>query len=261
MLKLFLKSAEICLMQPIRLFLQVFSVGLISVLYAGPEVYDPLSPFKKANSLQVRPSSETVLSGAATQTAEFTYEGGVLIKADYVGPKKAYYGATVYEYDKGQLIHERLLDPNGAIVEDIRYIYVKGRLDKTAIEDIKAGVQIEWHYFYDKEGKLIAGKRYNGKKLTESFKMVTVNDKTAQHIYSEKGELTAKVETVYEEGLLKLRIKTGLTGAKYAEYRYDEQKRLIEIQFHETVRGTKTLVKKHQFDYSLQKASSYTLNK
>jgi hypothetical protein len=57
---------------------------------------------------------------------------------------------------------------------------------------------------------------------------------------------------IYENGLLRHRIKTGLTGARYAEYRYNDKNMLIEIIFHDTVRGEKTLVKKHHFEYSLQ---------
>lgn len=242
----------------IRLLL---SMGLSGYAYAGPEIYDPLAPYKKRNTLAVRPSSETVSKGGSTETAKFTYENGLLMKAEYVGPKKAYFGATTFEYENGQLVREKLIGPGGSLAEDIRYVYRKDRLEKTLIEDVRGNAHIEWHYSYDKEGNLIGGKRFNGKKITESFKLVATAGVSVQHIYNEKGELTAKVETAFENGLLKQRVKTGLTGARYAEYRYDAENRLSEIIFHETVRGEKILVKKHQFDYSMQKSTSYTLSK
>ena len=64
-------------------------------------------------------------------------------------------------------------------------------------------------------------------------------------------ELPATLSPALLNGLLRQRVKTGLTGARYAEYRYNQKQQLVEIIYHETVRGEKTFVKKHLFDYSL----------
>lgn len=232
--------------------LSVLLTGWYQSISAGPEIFDPLEVYKKPNTLQQKPASETVTAGATTETARFTYEGNLLVKAEYFGAKNIPAGYTTYEYEKGLLVFERLFDAAGLIAEEIRYEYKKDKLEKSVIKDLRGNAQIEWHYSYDKEGKLAGGKRLLDRKATESFKIVHGTSGYAQHIYNTKGELTSKVEMIYENGLLRHRIKTGLTGARYAEYRYNDKNMLIEIIFHDTVRGEKTLVKKHHFDYSLQ---------
>ena len=173
------------------------------------------------------------------------------MRADYFGQKSAPAGYSLYAYEKGMLAREQLFDAAGNLTEDIQYKYRKDKLDKSLINDVRGGTKIEWHYLYDKEGKLVGGKRFIDKKATESFKLVPGTAGISQQIYNAKGELTSKVDSVFENGLLRHRMKTGLTGAKYAEYKYNEKKQLIEIIYHETVRGEKTFVKKHQFEYSL----------
>ncbi len=229
----------------------IFMVGFTPVLMAGPEVYDPLEAYKRQNNLGSRPVSETVTQGTVNETAKFKYEAGLLVRADYFGHKNVPAGYSLYAYEKGVLMHEQLFDAAGSLAEDIRYQYKKDKLEKSLINDIRGNARIEWQYLYDKEGNLVGGKRIIDKKGTESFKMVRSPSGVAQHIYNAKGELTSKVESVFENGLLRYRMKSGLTGAKYAEYRYNDKKQLIEILYHETIRGEKTFVKKHHFDYSL----------
>jgi hypothetical protein len=225
--------------------------GLTTSITAGPEIYDPLEAYKKNNTLSSRPVIETVTQGNTNETAKFKYENNLLVRTDYFGNKNIPAGYSLYEYDKGVLVREQLFDAAGNLTEEIRYQYRKDRLDKSLINDIRGNVRIEWQYTYNKEGKLVAGKRVIANKATESFKIVASPIGVSQHIYNVKGELTSKVESVFENGLLRSRMKTGLTGARYAEYKYNAKQQLIEIIFHETVRGEKTFVKKHHFDYSL----------
>jgi len=230
------------------------TVGLTSALMAGPEIFDPLEAYKKLNTFATRPATETVTAGNATDTAEFHYKDNLLVRANYfrlAANKKIVTGHTLYAYENNRLVREQLYDAADHLAEDIELIYKKERLDKTLIHDIRGNVKIEWRYVYDKAGKLIAGKRIVDKKTTESFRLQATPKGVLQNIYNAKGELTSRVESLFENGLLTTRIKSGLTGARYAEYRYNANKQLIEILYHETVRGEKTFVKKHQFEYSL----------
>lgn len=238
-------------MRPFTFAVTLFFAGLPSALLAGPEIFDPLEVYKKANTLSEHPKAEVVTQGTTTESAKFRYEGGVLVRADYFGNKNIPAGYSLYEYDKGLLAHEQLFDAGGNLTEDIRYQYKKDKLEKSLIHDVRGGAKIEWQYTYDKEGVLVSGKRLIGSKPTESFKLMRHTGGVSQHIYNAKGELTSKVESVYENGLLRSRMKTGLTGARYAEYKYNAKQQLVEIIYHETVRGEKTFVKKHQFEYSL----------
>lgn len=229
----------------------LLAAGFTASLAAGPETFDPLEAYKKANTLSARPKSETVTQGTNTETARFKYENGLLVRADYLNQKNIPTGYSLYEYEKGVLSREQLFDAGGNLTEDISYHYKGGRLEKSLIHDIRGSARIEWHYGYDKDGKLVSGKRILDKKQTESFKLVPSPAGMTQHIYNAKGELTGKIESVFENGLLRQRVKTGLTGARYAEYRYNQKQQLVEIIYHETVRGEKTFVKKHLFEYSL----------
>lgn len=229
-------------------------VGLTPALMAGPEVFDPLEAYKKLNTFATRPATETVTAGNATETAEFYYKDNLLVRAQYfrlAATKKIATGHTLYAYDNNRLVREQLFDAADNLAEDIELIYKKERLDKTLIHDVRGNAKIEWRYVYDKAGKLVAGKRIVEKKMTESFRLQPTPKGVLQNIYNAKGELTSRVESIFENGLLTTRVKSGLTGARYAEYHYNANKQLIEILYHETVRGEKTFVKKHQFDYSL----------
>lgn len=244
-----------------RFLILSLGVGFTPALVAGPEIYDPLEAYKKPNTLVSRPVTETMTQGTTSETAKFRYENGILVRVEYFAAKNAPAGHVVYAYDKGVLAREQLFDAAGAVTEDIRYEYTKGRLMKALIYDVRGNANIEWHYGYDKEGKLISGRRLIDKKVTESFKIIPAAQGTTQQIYNAKGELTAQVEAVFENGLLRQRVKTGLTGTRFAEYRYNEKRQLTEIIYHETVRGEKTLVKKHQFDYSLADANTVKLSR
>lgn len=235
-----------------RFLLAAFlAAGCITAVTAGPEIYDPLEAYKRANTLSVRPVRETVSAGKTTESARFSYDGNLLARVDYFGQKDIPAGYSLFEYDKGNLAHEQLFDGAGKLAEDIRYQYKHGRLEKSLIHDVRGAAKIEWQYMYDKEGILVAGKRLIAGKTTESFKLVRTTGGVTQNIYNAKGELISRVESVIDKGILLSRMKTGLVGARYAEYKYNEQKMLIEIIYHETVRGEKTFVKKHHFDYSL----------
>jgi len=223
----------------------------LAPLTAGPEIYDPLEAFKKANNLTERPTTETVVAGRVTEKAKFTYQNGLLVRTDFLTAKNEPTGHTVFEYENSQLKNERLYDAAGNLTEDIQYKYRSGRLEKSLVHDVRGNAKIEWQYLYDKTGALVGGRRLLGGKLTESFKLTMTPGFSTQNIYNAKGELTSKVESVYENGLLQSRMKTGLVGARFAQYRYNAKKQLIEIIYHDTVRGEKVLVKKHQFDYSL----------
>ncbi len=240
-------------MKACSVFSVFFALGLISAATAGPEIYDPLEVYKKQNTLSVRPIRETVTSGGVTESARFTYDGNLLSRVDYFGQKDVPAGYSLFEYENGVLAHEQLFDGAGKLTEDIRYQYKQNRLQKSLIHDVRGAAKIEWQYVYDKEGNLVAGKRLIAGKPTESFKLVRTTGGVTQNIYNAKGELTSRVESVMEKGVLLSRMKTGLLGARYAEYKYNEKKLLIEIIYHDTVRGEKTFVKKHHFDYSLQR--------
>ncbi len=235
------------------LFSAFLVVGWLTAVKAGPEIYDPLEAYKRQNTLSVRPIRETVTAGGTTESARFTYDGNLLSRVDYFGHKDIPAGYSLFEYDKGMLVHEQLFDGAGKLTEDIRYQYKQGRLEKSLIHDVRGAAKIEWQYMYDKEGYLVAGKRLIAGKSTESFKLVRTTGGVTQNIYNAKGELTSRVESIIEKGVLLSRMKTGLVGARYAEYKYDDKKLLIEIIYHDTVRGEKTFVKKHHFDYSLQR--------
>lgn len=234
---------------------------LAAGLSAGPEIFDPLEVWKRPGGPARHPVTETVTAGNATELARFSYSDNLLSRIDYVslnnaatGPKEIPAGHSVLEYDKGILSREQLFDRAGVLTEEIRYQYRSGKLEKALIHDVRGNARIEWHYQYDKEGALSAGKRLLAGKPTESFRLIRTTTGSLQNIYNAKGELTAKVDSSFENGLLTQRMKSGLTGARYAEYRYDKEKSLIEITYHDTVRGQKTLVKKHTFSYSLDKA-------
>lgn len=228
--------------------------GFTSVLTAGPEIYDPLDAYKRPNSLSVRPVREIVTAGNVTESARFTYDGALLTRIDYFGMKDIPAGYVTFAYDKGNLAREQLFDAGGKIAEEIRYQYNKaGRLEKSLIQDVRANAKIEWHYLYDKEGTLVGGKRLLDGKVTESFKLVPSTAGVTQNIYNAKGELTSRVDSIIEKGVLRSRVKTGLVGARYADYRYNDKGQLVEIIYYDTVRGEKTLVKKHHFDYSLSR--------
>ena len=172
--------------------------------------------------------------------------------------KKEPTGHATYEYEKSILTREKLFDAAGNLTEDIQYKYRAGKLDKSLIHDVRGNARIEWQYLYDKTGALVGGKRLLAGKVTESFKLLVTPGSSTQSIYNNKGELTSKVESVFENGLLQTRIKTGLIGARYAQYRYNAKKQLVEIIYHDTVKGEKVLVKKHQFDYSLNSEAPKT---
>jgi hypothetical protein len=221
-------------------------------LVAGPEIYDPMETYKGTNALNSRPKAEIVSVGNLTEMAKFQYEGNLLIRADYFGARNIPDGYSLYDYERGRLVRERLFDSSGAAVEQIEYAYRKDKLIKSMIHDIRGDAKIEWHYSYDKSGNLASGRRIIGRRATESFKIKSAPTGKLQQIYNTKGELTSQVNSFYEGGLLRHRVKTGLTGTQYADYRYDDKNQLIEIIFHETLKGEKKLVKKHQFEYSYQ---------
>ncbi len=236
-----------------------------AALFAGPEVFDPLDAWKRPGGPAKRPVTETVVAGKSIERARYHYTDNLISRIDYMsvderatGPKEIPAGYTLFEYDKGILAREQLFDAAGNMTEEIRYLYRAGRLDKTLIHDIRGNARIEWHYQYDKEGVLTGGKRLLAGKPTESFKLVKTTTGWLQNIYNAKGELTAKVDSYFENGLLTQRIKSGLTGTRYADYRYNPDKTLAEIIYHDTVRGEKTLVKKHTFSYSLEKIAPGT---
>lgn len=234
-------------------------------IFAGPEVFDPLEAWKRPGGPAKRPVSETVVAGKTTELARYQYSNNQITRIDYLslnasaaGPKEIPAGYTLFDYDKGLLAREQLYDAAGNMTEEIRYVYRGGKLDKMLIHDIRGNARIEWHYQYDRDGVLTGGKRLLAGKLTESFKLVKTTTGWLQNIYNAKGELTAKVDSYFENGLLTQRVKSGLTGNRYAEYRYNGEKLLVEIIFHDTVRGEKTLVKKHTFSYSLEKVTPGT---
>lgn len=257
----FLCPAEICLMRSILVFIAIFLVN--AGLSAGPEIFDPLEAWKRPGGPTKRPVTETVIAGDTTERARYQYKDNLLSRIDYTtldnkDKKEFPAGYSLFEYDKGLLVHEQLFDAAGNLAEDIRYQYRNGRLEKSLIHDVRGNARIEWHYIYDKEGALSGGKRLLSGKPTESFKMVKTTTGWLQNIYNAKGELTAKVDSYYENGLLVKRVKTGLTGTRYADYRYNTEKLLLEIIYHDTIRGEKTLIKKHTFSYSLEKTSQHT---
>lgn len=235
--------------------------GLLQLpVFAGPEIFDPLEAWKKPNAPATRPVTETVVAGSIKEIARYRYENNLLSRIDYytlgtnpVTPKEIPAGYTLFEYDKNGLVREQLFDGAGNMTEEIRYQYRAGRLEKSLIHDVRGNARIEWQYSYDKEGVLSGGRRLLAGKSTESFKILKTTGGWTQNIYNAKGELTSKVDSVLENGLLTHRIKSGLTGTKYADYRYNDRKLLIEIIFYDTVRGEKVLVKKHGFEYSLDR--------
>lgn len=224
---------------------------IVTALLAGPEIYDPMEAYKKLNTLSARPKLESVTQGTITETAQYKYENNLLHRIDYFDAKRNPTGYLLYTYDKGNLTREQLFDAQGAMVEDITYEYRKEKLIRTLVHDIRGNAHVEWRYSYNKEGELVSGKRIFGKAVTETFRITKNPTGSTQSIFNARGELTSKVESVYEDGVLRYRVKTGLIGTRYAEYRYNNSKQLIEIIYHETVRGVKTLVKKHRFEYSL----------
>lgn len=231
-------------------------------LFAGPEIFDPLEAWKRPGGPTKRPITETVIAGNIKELARYQYKENLLSRVDYVAfdskeQKEIPAGHSLFEYEKGLLVREQLFDAAGNMTEEIRYQYRDGKLDKSLIHDIKGNARIEWHYVYDKEGILSGGKRLLAGKPTESFKMVKTTTGWLQNIYNAKGELTAKVDLYYQDGLLVKRVKTGLTGTRYADYRYNAEKLLVEIIYHDTIRGEKTLIKKHTFSYSLEKPSQH----
>lgn len=234
---------------------------LTAGLFAGPEVFDPLEAWKRPGGPNKKPVLETVIAGKTTELARYQYSNNLISRIDYAsitkhttGTTEIPAGYTLFEYDNGNLAREQLFDADGNMIEEIRYQYRAGKLDKALIHDIRGKARIEWQYRYDKEGVLIGGRRLLAGKVTESFKLIKTTTGWLQNIYNAKGELTAKVDSYFENGLLTQRVKSGLTGTRYADYRYNAEKSLVEIIYHDTVRGEKTLVKKHTFTYSLEKA-------
>jgi len=234
-------------------------------IFAGPEIFDPLEAWKRPGGPAKRPISETVVAGNITERARYQYSNNLISRIDYAsitesatGARETPAGYTLFEYDNGNLVREQLFDAAGNLTEEIRYQYRAGKLDKALIHDIRGNARIEWHYQYNKEGVLAGGKRLLAGKTTESFRIIKTTTGWLQNIYNAKGELTAKVDSYFENGLLTQRVKSGLTGTRYADYRYNAEKSLVEIIFHDTVRGEKTLVKKHTFTYSLEKATPGT---
>ncbi|HRP70554.1 MAG TPA: hypothetical protein PLY93_13580 [Turneriella sp.] len=238
-------------MKLVSLFALLIMGGFTSLLTAGPEIYDPLDAYKKSNTLSSKPQSEIVTQGTTVESARFKYDAGLLARVDYLDSKKNLTGYSLFDYDKGILVRERLFHIGDILVEDIKYEYHKNKLVKSLAHDIRGNALIEWRYVYDKEGQLVGGKRFLAKHLTESFRVTKNANGTTQHIYNARGELTSKVESVYKDGLLMHRLKTGLVGARYADYRYNTSKELVEIIYHETVRGEKKWVKTHRFEYSM----------
>lgn len=237
-------------------------------LSAGPEIFDPLASWKSTAAPERHPLKETVTAKNNTEIARYKYDGKMLKRIDYFTLEKVHgvdkeilAGYTVFEYNKGLLQNETLFDSQENKTEEIQYLYRKSILDKTLIHDIKGRARIEWRYAYDKEGNLAHGRRLLSGKTTESFRLSKTPTGTMQSIYNAHGELTSKVESIYENGLLTLRIKTGLVGTQYAAYKYNSAKQLVEIVFHDTVRGEKVLVKKHTIEYSLDAASARTAMK
>lgn len=241
-----------------RITITAAVLAAFGAVSAGPEIYDPLEVYKKANSATERPATETVVAGKITERARFTYQNGLLVRTEFLTAKNEPAGHSVFEYENSQLKREQLFDAAGNLTEEIQYKYRAGRLEKSLVHDVRGNAKIEWQYLYDKAGNLVGGKRLLAGKLTESFKLVSTPGSSTQNIYNAKGELTSKVESVYESGLLQSRMKTGLVGARFAQYRYNTKKQLIEIIYHDTVKGEKVLVKKHQFDYSLNSESPKT---
>lgn len=250
--------AEICPMR--RIPTLAFVVFCQSSLFAGPEIFDPLEAWKKAGAPAKHPVTETVVSGKATEFARFRYENDLLVRIDYsvlgqgsATTREMPAGYTVFEYEKGLLAREKSFSAAETITEEIRYVYRKGRLEKSMIHDMESNTRIEWIYLYDKEGVLSGGKRLIAGKTTESFKLVKTSTGLLQNIYNARGELTAKVNSFIDNGLLTQRVKSGLTGTRYAVYQYNNDRTLAKITFHDTVRGEKILVKTHTFGYSLDK--------
>jgi len=233
-----------------KYFIYVASLALVSTLWAGPEIYDPLSAYKQKNQMKSLPLTGAIIEGESKYFARYIYKENLLIRVDYLNAKKELTGYSLFAYKNDKLVLETLHDASQTLVEEIQYVYKKDRLEKTLIHDIKGATRIEWHYQYGKDGELLSGKRYVDKKVTESFKIERKATGVVQQIFNAQNESVGRVEATEKDGKIVFRHKTDLTGAKSAEYKYDAQNRLIEIVYYEEIKGQKTLVKKQLFEFS-----------
>ncbi|MCS6972684.1 MAG: hypothetical protein NZL89_06630 [Leptospiraceae bacterium] len=239
----------------------LFLLFLASPIAAGPEIFDPLAVWKNPNAPSKRPLLETVFSSGSTELARYHYRNNQIVRIDYLkldGKKEIPAGHSLLSYEDGLLSREQLFDETGKLCEEVRYLYRNGRAEKMLVRDVRGNAHIEWHYFYDKNGNLISGRRLLEGKTTESFKIVRDQNNTIQKIFNARGELTAEVTSVYENGRLVHRRKNALTGTKYADYKYDSEGFISEIVYHDTERGQKVFAKKHTFSYSKDHSENKT---
>ena len=231
---------------------------LSGVLFATPEKYDHLSPYKSIKSTAKGPKSELVYNASNKLVAKATYEynkSNQLVRIHYYRNNQKD-GYTDLTYRKKRLLEEKTFAKSGKLDEYLKYNYRGGKITGFEVNDVTKKDRVVWKFNYQDE-TIRDGSRYFGNQITERFN--TVSQKTqprTKTIYNAEGEMVSVINFVYEGDLLKARIIQANTGLKKVKYIHDQNGRVIEIKFFRKKNQGYILVKKHKLNYSTLNAKS-----
>lgn len=233
-----------------------------AILWAGPESYDHLSPWKKYSPEQPGPANETVKTGGeAKAVALYTYGlHGELKRADYHQDGSST-GYSIYAYENKRIVREDIYSPDNKLTETLSYSYnAKGNLTGYSVSG-QQNEGVSWKFSYS-GNTLVSGEKMEGMEAAESFTIEQTSPlRRTQFIYvsGAKGKVLAgSISFVYKNNLLKERVRTAGESVQKIVYTYDNKGRLIKMDFYNQDPGQNKLshVKTHSLDYSKNTARS-----
>lgn len=237
--------------------LTITTFFLAAPLFAGPEKHDPMGQFKLSKVEEQGPSREVVLDKEGNQVAEAKYiynEKGQLVESQFISAGNPD-GKNEFIYNEKGLASEKLYNKQNKVVEELVYTLDKsGQVTAFVVLDEKGKEIIEWKFEY-KEGKLVSGKRFIEKEVTEYFTQEAVSEnEIIQHIFADDNETVGFIKITLNDDLVVSRFKNDLTGKYEIKYKYSESGKLMTMEFYSlkeksNLESELVLEKSHRFFY------------